>query len=86
MFDTVIFCLSFYLLLFSVIGFGIFFQYLCFGHIKSMMGHEVVYTGFYGLFLLTLISLLTSLILPHNFPHNVLLHSIGICKISPSNL
>ena len=76
--NIVIFFLSFYILLISVIGYGILFQKLCFGPIKDMNNQKVVYTGFYGLFLLTFISLITSFFLAHNFTHNILLHSIGI--------
>ena len=76
--NIVIFFLSFYILLISVIGYGILFQKLCFGSIKDMNDQKVVYTGFYGLFLLTFISLITSFFLSHNFTHNILLHSIGI--------
>ena len=76
--NIIIFFLTFYILLISVIGYGILFQNLCFGTIKDMKNEKVIYTGFYGLFLLTLISLVTSLFLPHNFTHNVLLHLIGL--------
>ena len=76
--NIVIFFLSFYILLISVIGYGILFQKLCFGSIKDMNDQKVVYTGFYGLFLLTFISLITSFFFSHNFTHNILLHSIGI--------
>ena len=76
--DIIIFCLSFYLLLISVIGFGILFNSLCFEPIKDMSDQKAIYIGFYGLFLLTLISLLTSYFFSHNFTHNILLHSIGI--------
>ena len=76
--NIVIFFLSFYILLISIIGYGILFQKLCFGSIKDMNDQKVVYTGFYGLFLLTFISLITSFFLSHNFTHNILLHSIGI--------
>ena len=76
--NIVIFFLSFYILLISIIGYGILFQKLCFGSIKDMNDQKVVYTGFYGLFLLTFISLITSFFLAHNFTHNILLHSIGI--------
>ena len=76
--NIIIFFLSFYILLISVIGYGILFQNLCFGSIKDMNDEKVIYTGFYGLFLLTFISLITSLFLSHNFIHNILLHLIGI--------
>ena len=76
--NIIIFLLSFYILLISVIGYGILFQNLCFGPIKDMNDEKVIYTGFYGLFLLTFISLITSLFLSHDFIHNILLHLIGI--------
>ena len=76
--DIIIFFLTFYILLISVIGYGILFQNLCFGTFKDMNDQKVIYIGFYGLFLLTFISLISSLFLAHNFTHNVLLHLIGI--------
>ena len=76
--NIIIFFLTFYILLISVIGYGILFQNLCFGTIKDMKNQKVIYTGFYGLFLLTFISLVTSLFLPHDFTHNILLHLIGV--------
>ena len=76
--DIIIFFSSFYILLISVVGYGILFQNLCFGVIKNMKDQNVIYLGFYGLFLLTFISLITSLFIPHNFIHNILLHLIGI--------
>jgi hypothetical protein len=76
--EIIIFFLSFYILLISVVGYGILFQNLCFGTIKNMKDQKVIYLGFYGLFFLTFISLITSLFAPHNFIHNILLHSIGI--------
>ena len=54
------------------------FQNLCFGTIKSMNDEKVIYLGFYGLFLLTLISLITILFVPHDHIHNIFLHLIGI--------
>ena len=76
--NIIIFFLTFYILLISVIGYGILFQNLCFGTIKDMREQKVIYTGFYGLFLITFISLITSLFLSHNFIHNILLHLIGV--------
>ena len=76
--NIIIFFLTFYILLISVIGYGILFQNLCFGTIKDMRDQKVIYTGFYGLFLITLISLITSLFISHNFIHNILLHLVGI--------
>ena len=76
--NIVIFFLTFYILLISVVGYGILFQNLCFGTIKDMKDQKVIYIGFYGLFLLTLVSLISSLFVAHNFIHNILLHLIGI--------
>ena len=78
MFDIIIFILSFYILLLSVIGHGMFFQKLCFGTIKNMNDPEVIYTGFYGLFAITFISVISSFFVPHNFAHNILLHISGV--------
>ena len=76
--NIIIFLFTFYILLISVIGYGILFQKLCFGTFKDLKDQKAIYTGFYGLFLLTLISLITSLFLAHNFTHNILLHLIGV--------
>lgn len=76
--DYIIFLISFYFLLFSVIGYGLFFQSFCFEKIKNFNDEKSIFVGFYGLFFITLISLLTSLFLPHNFIHNLILHIIGM--------
>ena len=78
MLNIIIFFSLFYILLISVIGFGFLFQNLVFGTIKSMDDQRAIYTGFYGLFLLTFISQITSLFVPHNYTHNILLHLIGL--------
>ena len=62
MLDIIIFFSLFYVLLISVIGFGILFQNIIFGTISNMNDQSAIYTGFYGLFLLTFISQVTSLI------------------------
>ena len=76
--ELLVFIFYFYFLLFSVIGYGIFFQNVCFKNINKFNLQTSIYTGFYGLFLITLISLITSIFVPHNFIHNLLLHLIGI--------
>ena len=78
MIDIIIFFSFFYLLLFSTIGFGFFFQNFCFEKISNFEEQNIIYIGFYGLFFLTFISLITSLIFPHNFIHNILVHFFGI--------
>ena len=78
MLDSLIFFFVFYILLISVIGYGILFQNFCFEPIKSLKEQKVIYLGFFGLFVLTFISLVTSLFVPHNFLHNLLLHFFGV--------
>ena len=78
MFDIFIFLIFFYLSLFSVIGYGLIFQSIILKKIINFNDEKVIYLGFYGLSLITIISLITSLVSPHNFAHNILLHSIGI--------
>ena len=78
MLNILIFFLTFYILLISVLGYGIFFQNLCYGPIKDTKDEKIVYVGFYGLFLLTLISFISSLLVAHNFIHNILLHAAGV--------
>ena len=77
MIDVIVFFLFFYLLLISVLGYGLLFQNLCFGAIKSMNDQNTIYIGFYGLFFITFISLISSLFVPHDFTHNILLHLSG---------
>ena len=76
--NILVFFISFYFLLLSVIGFGFLFQKICFVNILKHDDQKVLFTGFYGLFLLTFISLITSLFFPHNFIHNLLIHFLGI--------
>ena len=78
MINLIIFIISFYLILLSVIGYGILFQNLCLQKLDSLNNSKSIYLGFYGLFFITLISLITSLFIPHNFFHNILIHSLGI--------
>jgi hypothetical protein len=76
--NLIIFFVYFYLLLVSVIGFGFFFQRICFVGNYKFYDEKIIYTGFYGLFFLTLISLVTSFFVPHNFIHNIFIHFFGI--------
>lgn len=75
--NILIFILSFYFLLFSTIGYGIFFNNLCFGKDKNFYERSI-FIGFYGLFSITFISLITSIFLAHTFIHNLFLHFLGI--------
>jgi hypothetical protein len=76
--NIIIFFSAFYILLLSVVGYGMFFQNLCFGGIRNMNDPKVIYIGFYGLFAITLVSIISSLLVPHNFTHNILLHFTGV--------
>lgn len=78
MMDFIIFFLTFYLLIVSIIGFGFFFQKVCFANDKVQINDNIIYSGFYGLFIITLLSLFTNVIMPHNFLHNIFVHSFGI--------
>ena len=78
MINFLIFILSFYIFLISTIGYGILFNSFCFEKKQSFENGNSIYLGFYGLFLVTIISLFTSLFYPHNFFHNSLLHGVGI--------
>lgn len=78
MLEIIIFFSFFYFFLISVIGFGIFFQKVMYGSIQNLYDQKIIFTGFYGLFLLSLISLFTSIFFSHNFVHNALLHLVGI--------
>ena len=78
MFDIVIFISAYLFLLFSILGFGIFFYRLSFEKLDDLSHENSIYIGFYGLFFVTLISLFTSLFLSHNLLHNSLLHIFGV--------
>ena len=76
--NFLIFVLSFFFLLSSIIGYGILFNNFCFKRINDLFDENSIFIGFYGLFFVTFISLFSSLFLQHNFIHNILLHSIGL--------
>ena len=78
MFDIVIFISAYLFLLFSILGYGIFFYRLSFEKLDDLSHENSIYIGFYGLFFVTLISLFTSLFLSHNLLHNSLLHMFGV--------
>ena len=67
----------------SVLAYGNFFQKV---FLKISIEEDInIYTGFYGLMLLTLISLITSYFVQHNYVHNIILHSFGIIYFFSSN-
>ena len=83
--EIIIFFLSFYFCMLSVISYGNMFEKLCFAKLKSE-DDTLIYTGFYGLMFLTLISLVTSYFIPHNFYHNIILHGFGFFYFFSSSL
>ena len=78
MFELIIFFFIFFFLLMSTIGFGFLFHNICFGSHLNLNEYNSIYIGFYGLFFLISISILTSLFFPHTFLHNILIHLFGI--------
>jgi len=74
--DFLIFFVAFFFCLISVISYGKIFERLFLRNV-FFDDNISVYTGFYGLTFLTLISLFTSYFVPHNFYHNLAIHSIG---------
>ncbi len=78
MFELIIFFSFFFFLLMSTIGFGFLFHNICFGSHLNLNEYNSIYIGFYGLFFLISISILTSLFFPHTFLHNILIHLFGV--------
>ena len=74
--NLLIFILSFYFCLISVLAYGNLFQKIFLD--KKIISNNInIYTGFYGLMFLTMISLFTSYFIQHNFYHNIALHGFG---------
>ena len=79
--NSIIFIFSFSLFLISTIGYGLLFNNLCLKKINDLDDKNSIFIGFYGLFSLTFISLFSSLLIQHNFFHNLILHAIGILML-----
>ena len=75
MIDHIIFISYLYFFLFSTIGFGIGFSNLINHSFKSL---DLGWYGILGFFLISIISIFSSFIFPHDFYHNSLLHLIGL--------
>ena len=71
--------------LISVLGYGKIYAKIFLNNI-NFRDNLNIYIGFYGLMLLTLISLFTSFFLKHNFYHNIIIHFIGIIYFIYSSL
>jgi len=76
--NTIIFLLTFYLLLISTLGYGLIFNNLFFSKIINFDNENIIHFGFFGLFSLTFISIFSSLFFSHNFIHNLIIHIAGI--------
>ena len=78
-----IFIFSFYFCLFSVLAYGNFFQRV---FLKVSNEEDInIYTGFYGIMFLTLLALITSYFVQHNYVHNIILHGLGVIYFFSSN-
>ena len=73
--EHLIFIFYIFFLIFSTIGHGVLFSRFVY---KDFLNLNVGYQGLIGFFSLSLISLLTSYILPHDIIHNIILHIFGI--------
>ena len=71
--------LSFYywIIIFSILGYGLLFNQICLKSSESDIG----YLGINGIFILTLISYISSFILPHTELFNSVLLSIGLINL-----
>tara|TARA_Y100000590_G_C15668076_1_gene995235 strand:+ start:185 stop:1846 length:1662 start_codon:yes stop_codon:yes gene_type:complete len=74
--NNLIILTSYYLiLLLSIIGFGFFLSKILKFELKT---NEIALYGILGIIFLTFISYFTNIFFPHNFTHNLIIHSIGI--------
>lgn len=73
--DLLLFLIIFFLCLCSVIGYGFFFHILVLS--KRDIQDNLKYVGFYGIGLITFISMITSIFLSHNYLHNIIIHFFG---------
>ena len=81
MINIIVFFFSFFILLSSTIGYGILFKKLCFNTFDNHSEENLIFIGFYGLFFLTLISLISNLFFSHSFLHNIILHGVGLFSL-----
>lgn len=72
-----LFITFFYIILVSVIGYGILLKKIISSNNKIIFVVPDQYLGFYGLALVTFISMFTNIFVPHNFIYNTILHLSG---------
>jgi hypothetical protein len=75
MLDHLIFITYLSIFLFSNIGYGYLFASLFLKDLKKL---NFGYLGIIGFFFIVLLSMISSLFVPHNYIHNTILHSIGL--------
>ena len=69
------FFLFYFLIIFSVVGYGLFFSYVT---STQNISKSFGYSGLLGLFFLTIYSYLSNLILAHGLIHNSIILLLGI--------
>ena len=78
MYNFLIYIFYFYFFLISILGYGIVFQkFIYFNNINERK-EILLYLGFYGLLIVTFLSLLTSYFVPHDIYHNSIFHLLGV--------
>ena len=75
MIEHFIFISFLFIFIFSTIGYGFLFSRLIF---KDFTVLNYGYQGIIGFFILSLISIITSYFIAHNFIHNSIVHIIGV--------
>ena len=73
--ELIFFILTYFLLTISILGFGFLFAKKITSYNSNI---NIGYIGLYGIFLLTLISYITNLVIKHDYLHNIILLIIGI--------
>ena len=75
MIDHIVFISYLYIFLFSTIGYGIKFSSLISVHLTNL---NLGWYGIIGFFLISIVSVITSFFIAHNFFHNLIIHIIGL--------
>ena len=73
--DHLIFFLYTVLIIHSTIGYGFLFSLIV---DRELLKYNLGYIGIFGFFFISLLSITTSFVVPHNFIHNSILHVIGL--------
>ena len=69
------------LFIYSIIGYGILFSKVA---NRKLLKLNIGYIGIIGFFFISLISIFSSFFFPHNYLHNIILHTIGIVSFLSS--